>query len=107
MRHGGSWITVGGIRSTGLTASLGIASHVGRLCEEVQSEQEGGDRSSSNGEAVVTASTARLPDVSELVASFKERGDGTVVFGEAEGFGAHYVTHPLTREGFARLAVAS
>ena len=107
MGHGGSWITVGGIRSTGLTASLGIASHVGRLCEEVQSEQEGGDRSSNNGEAAVTASTARLPDVSELVASFKERGDGTVVFGGAEGFGAHYVTHPLTREGFARLAVAS
>ena len=55
----------------------------------------------------MTASTARLPNVSELVASFKERGDGTVVFGGAEGFGAHYVTHPLTREGFARLAVAS
>ena len=42
----------------------------------------------------------------QFTASFKERGDGTVVFGGAEGFGAHYVTHPLTREGFARLAVA-
>lgn len=31
---GRRWITVGGIRSTGLTAALGIARHVAALCEE-------------------------------------------------------------------------
>lgn len=29
-----NWITVGGIRSTGLTAALGIAQHVSRICTE-------------------------------------------------------------------------
>ena len=50
-------------------------------------------------------STTPLPAVESLVASYRVPGDGTVVFGEDEmGFGAHFVTHPLTRAGLERLA---
>ena len=49
--------------------------------------------------------TTPLPEIAEIVASYHARGDGSVVFGDdAMGFGAHHVTHPLTRAGFARLA---
>ena len=90
---GASWITVAGIRSTGLTASLGIARHVAALCDD----SAAGDPSSVR--------TTPLPPVAAIVDSFRERGDGTVIFGHDEmGFGAHYVTHPLTRAGFERLA---
>ena len=98
------WVTVGGIRSTGLTAALGIARRVARLCDEALDEaapagdERGGARDTT---------TTPLPPVDAIVRSFRERGDGSVVFGDdAAGFGAHRVTHPLTRLGFERLAAA-
>jgi len=95
------WISVGGIRSTGLTASLGIARHVSRLYDELRTRSPTGDAQGRPAQVRTTP----LPPVAEMVASFRERGDGTVVFGRDEiGFGAHYVTHPLTRAGFERLA---
>jgi glycerol-3-phosphate dehydrogenase len=95
------WLTVGGIRSTGLTASLGIAKHVARLADAaVHARADAAD-----GTAAREMSTTPLPPVHELVQSFRERADGSVVFGsDAMGFGAHTVTHPLTRAGLERLA---
>lgn len=108
--HSPGWVTVGAIRSTGLTASLGIACHVADLCES-----ERADIAAADADAAVVAPplpprpsqvrTTPLPPVEQIVASFRERADGSVVFGMDEaGFGAHYVTHPLTRAGFERLA---
>uniref|UniRef100_A0A7S0L2V9 FAD dependent oxidoreductase domain-containing protein n=1 Tax=Coccolithus braarudii TaxID=221442 RepID=A0A7S0L2V9_9EUKA len=96
------WITVGGIRSTGLTASLGIASHVAGLCNEAL-RLSGGVPVLAERPPIYTTP---LPPVEAIVASYHERGDGSVVIGDdTMEFGAHYVTHPLTRAGFARLAI--
>lgn len=98
---GSTWISVGGIRSTGLTASLGIGRHVGRLCSEAVKEM--GAPPPQQLEAPVT--TTPLPPIASIVESFRTRGDGSVVLGSDEmDFGAHFVTHPLTRLGFARQA---
>ena len=102
---------VGGIRSTGLTASLGIAKHVARLCEEaatlaleLEADQAGCAATLPPRDAAAVRTTP-LPSVEALAASYRERGDGTVLFGDdAMGFGAHRVTHPLTRLGLERLA---
>lgn len=53
-----NWITVGGIRSTGLTASLGIARHVYKLYEEL------GNRHT----AITSPITPRVPNLAEHVA---------------------------------------
>jgi len=133
------WVTVGAIRSTGLTAALGIARHVGRLsypnhyltlaltltlapaltltlalaltltltltltvcrlCSAALPPPSAARR---------PLLTTPLPEIAEIVASYHARGDGSVVFGDgAMGFGAHYVTHPLTRAGFERLAASA
>ena len=108
-------MTVGGIRSTGLTASLGIAKHVARLvCDDAAfaattaataAAMTAADATTPTSPPPKKVHTTPLPDVESLVASFRARGDGTVVFGDdATGFGAHYVTHPLTRTGLERLA---
>ena len=100
---GSSWVSVGGVRSTGLTASLGIARHVARLCEEAL--QETGRDGEERCRSPEPVRTTPLPPVDAIVQSFRDRADGSVVFGEDEmGFGAHHVTHPLTRAGFTRLA---
>jgi len=112
---GAPWVTVGGIRSTGLTASLGIAKHVARLvCDDAAfaattaataAAMTAADATTPTSPPPKKVHTTPLPDVESLVASFRARGDGTVVFGDdATGFGAHYVTHPLTRTGLERLA---
>ena len=98
-----TWVTVGGIRSTGLTASLGIGRHVADLCETALRASTGALPSPA------VAITTPLPPVQALIDSFRQRGDGTVSLSfdgsDAEhGFGPHYVTHPLTRTGFARLS---
>ena len=100
------WVTVGAIRSTGLTAALGIARHVARVCEESALEMTpAGCAALPRARDAAAVRTTPLPPLAELYASFAARGDGSVVLGADEmGFGAHAVTHPLTREGFARQA---
>ena len=98
---GSTWVSVGGIRSTGLTAALGISRHVADLCEGAW--REGGGEGAA-GEAPLPPAEVRttpLPPVREIVASYAARADGSVVFGADEmDFGAHHVTHPLTAAGF-------
>ena len=105
----GTWITVGGIRSTGLTGSLGIGCHVGALCSQTAHElmASGTDISFpyTPSLSVQRVATTPIPPVEEIVDSFRLRRDDCVTFGEDEmDFGAHYVSHPLTRLGLARRA---
>lgn len=65
-----NWITVGGIRSTGLTASLGIARHVHKLYEEI------GNRHT----AVTNPITPRVPNIAEhLPRDWQSPGYGEIV----------------------------
>jgi len=94
-----NFITVGGIRSTGLSASLGIGRHVVQslLCSIVS-------RSEEESTSVEQASPTPLPDVESLVEQYHSRGDGTVNVAGHD----YRVTHPLTRMGWdARTGIAS
>mmetsp|Transcript_30050 Transcript_30050/g.46556 ORF Transcript_30050/g.46556 Transcript_30050/m.46556 type:complete len:489 (+) Transcript_30050:77-1543(+) len=94
-----NFITVGGIRSTGLSASLGIGRHVVQslLCSIVS-------RSEKESTSVQQASPTPLPDVESLVEQYHSRGDGTVNVAGHD----YRVTHPLTRMGWdARTGIAS
>jgi glycerol-3-phosphate dehydrogenase len=83
------WITCAGIRSTGLTASLGIGRHVLHLLRQgILPEREPLDTSQSQSKP--------LPAVEELIANFHKRGDGKV---EIHGY-VYRVTHPLTILGW-------
>lgn len=90
------FITVGGIRSTGLTASLGIGRHVVQsLLSSIVSRPE---------EELTPAPATPLPDVSSLVEQYHTRGDGTIHVAGHD----YRVTHPLTRMGWdARTGFAS
>ncbi|KAL7464577.1 hypothetical protein ACHAXS_004915 [Conticribra weissflogii] len=93
------FITVGGIRSTGLTASLGIGRHVVQtlLASLVPKPEH-----------VTTAAhpvnPTPLPNVVELVKDYHARADGTIAI-----HGHTYkVTHPLTKMGWdAKTGLAS
>lgn len=88
------WISCAGIRSTGLTASLGIGRHVVFLLKQgVLDEME----------AKPSVQTSPLPGLTELVREFHERGDNKVTI-----VGYRYrVTHPITRFGWqARTGIA-
>ena len=94
-----NFITVGGIRSTGLSASLGIGRHVVQslLCSIVS-------RSEEESTSVQQASPVPLPDVESLVEQYHSRGDGTINVAGHD----YRVTHPLTRMGWdARTGIAS
>jgi glycerol-3-phosphate dehydrogenase len=86
LHHDRSWITVAGIRSTGLTASLGIGKYVTRLLQSIALPQR---------DLTITQHTP-LPDVADLVRDYHHRGDGTVLI---QGY-SYKVTHPLTRLGW-------
>ena len=89
----------------GLTASLGIGKYVGRLVQEALAEHGRGEMGGETGGAASSVRTTPLPSIDELVESFRQRGDGTVVFGSDEmSFGPHLVTHPLSLAGLTRLA---
>ena len=92
-----NFITVGGIRSTGLTANLGISRHVVQcLLPAIIPQPE-----SSLPDSFPPTP---LPDVKELVEQYHKRGDGKVVVGGH----AYRVTHPLTRMGWdARTGLAA
>jgi glycerol-3-phosphate dehydrogenase len=83
------WIMVGGIRSTGLTGSLGIAKHVSELVGSLD-----GLRARRQLRQHVCNP---LPSLEQLYESFRKRGDGTVVIGNR----VHVIAHSLSKFGFA------
>ena len=92
-----NWIAVAGIRSTGLTASLGIGNYVTRNLRTVLDPPDPQSQSSK------TISTTPLPSISTLVEDFHERGGSVSI----NGF-AYRVTHPLTKLGWnAKEGIAS
>ena len=94
------FITVGGIRSTGLTASLGIGRHVVQsLLPAIVSQPE----EDSLGQQKIMSPTP-LPNVDRLVEQYHCRGDGSI----SVGGHSYRVTHPLTRMGWdARTGLVS
>ena len=80
-----NWIAVAGIRSTGLTASLGIGNYVIRQlsCVLGQPKQK------------KVIKTTPMPPVSNLIQEFQKNGSITV-----NGF-KYKVTHPLTKLGWS------
>ena len=80
-----NWIAVAGIRSTGLTASLGIGDYVVRNLRAVLKSPENPP----------TVLTTPLPSVATMIDDFNER-DGYV---KINGF-VYKVTHPLTKLGW-------
>jgi len=104
-----NFITVGGIRSTGLTASLGIGRHVVQcLLSSIVPPPplvsvDGGDDEEELRQSILRHPTP-LPDVKELVKQYHQRGDGTIMIGGH----VYKVTHPLTKLGWdARSGIAA
>ena len=103
-----NFITVGGIRSTGLTASLGIGRHVVQcLLSSIVPPppvEDGDDEDEEELHQSIVRRPTPLPDVKELVKQYHQRGDGTVVLGGH----VYKVTHPLTKLGWdARSCIAA
>mmetsp|Transcript_9021 Transcript_9021/g.20358 ORF Transcript_9021/g.20358 Transcript_9021/m.20358 type:complete len:491 (+) Transcript_9021:103-1575(+) len=99
LHYPASFITVGGIRSTGLTASLGISRHVVQCLLPVIVPQPTEKSSPS-----LLLPPTPLPDVKELVDQYHKRGDGKIVVGGH----VYKVTHSLTRMGWdARTGLAA
>lgn len=101
-----NWITVGGIRSTGLTAASGIGEYVSELYFQLKNGQ-----TKSRGplhtapvlappyRAITISDPPKLnppiPPLADLSADFQARRDGTVQVFD----GVHRVTHPLSALG--------
>jgi glycerol-3-phosphate dehydrogenase len=102
---GQNWITVGGIRSSGLSGASGIAEHVGSvlLGGHAQPPQLGiSDAVVNQVPAATNASmSARVPSFHALAAQFRERGDGTL---EIDGH-RWRVTHPITVIGLQSIDI--
>ncbi|KAL7483549.1 hypothetical protein ACHAW6_009188 [Cyclotella cf. meneghiniana] len=98
LHHDARFITVGGIRSTGLTASLGIGQHVVQcLLSAILTPPELSCDSSKQ------ACPTPLPDVKQLIEQYHKRRNGTI---EVQGY-SYKVTHPLTKFGWeARTGIA-
>jgi glycerol-3-phosphate dehydrogenase len=84
------WIVAAGIRSTGLTASLGIGRHVVHLIGIIMLPTPEPPLESSS------VQTTPLPPVKELVKDYHARGNGTVMI---QG-NVYRVTHPITKLGW-------
>ncbi|AZV78690.1 FAD/NAD(P)-binding oxidoreductase [Parasedimentitalea marina] len=69
---GKNWIGVNGIRSTGLTAALGIAAHVQRLCGETYSDL-------ANFGPAAAAEWPVMPVLAEHEKRAYQQGDGTEI----------------------------
>lgn len=83
------WISAAGIRSTGLTASLGIGRYVVQSLLPTMIEI-------SHKTVCANTAVAPLPSLENIIGDFKERGDGYVSL-----YGKEYrVTHPLTALGW-------
>mmetsp|Transcript_13817 Transcript_13817/g.30884 ORF Transcript_13817/g.30884 Transcript_13817/m.30884 type:complete len:508 (-) Transcript_13817:993-2516(-) len=106
------WVAVAGIRSTGLTASLGIGNYVVRLLQVVLEDPgrrmrprdtnsyRGNNETNSNE---VKIRTTPMPTIDQLAHDFVAHGDGCCAIN-----GRRYrVTHPLTRFGFGSVVSRS
>ncbi|RHY15691.1 hypothetical protein DYB32_010732, partial [Aphanomyces invadans] len=82
------WVTVGGIRSTGVTASLGIADYVASLID-----------ASHLGH--VHRDTARCPTAFSLPPDLVCQGTPDTMTVALDGV-VHKVTHPLSRWGLSK-----
>lgn len=82
------WISVAGIRSTGLTATLGIGNYVVRNLRAVLAPSDPPPR---------TVRTTPMPPLEALIHDFHQRNG----FVEIHGY-VYKVTHPLTRLGWGR-----
>lgn len=81
------WIAVAGIRSTGLTASLGIGNYVLRQLQCILPPKSTSQKTN----------LTPLPSVSTLVREYQQSQDGSITI-----HGHRYkVTHPLTRLGWS------
>ncbi|VEU38337.1 unnamed protein product [Pseudo-nitzschia multistriata] len=99
------WIAVAGIRSTGLTASLGIGNYVVRLLQSILRDPSDALREDGDSQVHDQASSERvikttpMPTVEKLAEDFVTNGDGCCTI-----HGLRYrVTHPLTKLGFKSL----
>jgi len=81
------WVAAAGIRSTGLTASLGIGRHVTHLLTSLLPQPE----------APVRVKTSQLPPLALLIRQYHERGDGCVRLQDGN---IYKVTHPITKLGW-------
>jgi len=105
------WIAVAGIRSTGLTASLGIGNYVVRLLQCIlgdpldtirQKEVTDSDVHSQTINGRITKTTP-MPTLEKMAHDFVTHGDGCCAV-----HGHRYrVTHPLTKLGFESLMSTS
>ena len=115
--QGNGWLTVAGIRSTGLTASAAIAEYVADLHQQDRRDAAATDNSEASLERVTAAvatslplqhsptcvlgpegkAVQPLPTLLELAAQYRQRGDGTVVL--YPGTEAVRVTHCLSTYG--------
>jgi glycerol-3-phosphate dehydrogenase len=97
------FLTCGGIRSTGLTASLGIGRHVldllrstGLLLSTTTTTTSGSSTTASCREPIQRP----LPPVADLARQFRASDDGSI---SIDGY-RYRVTHPLTRWGWWSMA---
>lgn len=81
-----NWIVAAGIRSTGLTASLGIGRHITNLLQSIL----------PFALPPISIRTSPLPSMKELVDNYNSSPDGHVLI---HGY-LYRVTHPLTQMGF-------
>jgi glycerol-3-phosphate dehydrogenase len=106
------WITVGGIRSTGLTCASGIGEYVAELFVAMRAGEEDATHASAGSEADMVGVTeaannpvaltpapkqcnAKVPPLDRLAADYVQRNDGKVMlYGKA-----HRVTHPISSFG--------
>jgi glycerol-3-phosphate dehydrogenase len=109
-----NWITVGGIRSTGLTASLGIGRYVARMVAPLLLITSSVSSSTSSSSSVsllqndnyddsnttstsTSTSMCALPPLEEMVKEFHSSGDKESVTIHGHPY---KVTHPITRFGW-------
>ena len=109
------WISVGGIRSTGLTASSGIGEYVADLHEQMKrpeyipwANREDLDLPGVSASACAPLPVAQsianppVPPLHQLARDYRKRGDGRVcVYGRS-----HRVTHPISSFGMETLELS-
>lgn len=101
--HTKKWINATGIRSTGLTASLGIGRHVATdLVASLLSPTPKKPKNKDNDDEVgIIPKTTPLPNIKELIKQYNESSDGSI---EVNGY-RYKVTHKITQFGWKQYAV--